>query len=242
MGSEMCIRDRKEPAPWLALRFEGLVEIKSVVLYNRKDGHGSRTRNVEVRLTETRSIPGDQMLRGGHLIGQFVGPGQNGGEIKIEVTSKENGRFVLIQMNSSEYLNLQHVQVEGYIGCLRTTGTTTTVTASKTTTTTAKTPTNYIKPRTTTKSTTKTAKTTRTTTINYIKPRTTTSSTSSTTNYIKPITTTKSTTKITSLKTTKTTSKTQSSPKTKLTTSAADGKIVCRPSKNNLVKTLFYRW
>ena len=96
----MC-HTRKEPAPWLALRFEGLVEIKSVVLYNRKDGHGSRTRNVEVRLTETRSIPGDQMFRGGHLIGKLEGPGQNGEEIKIEVTSKENGRFVLIQMKKT---------------------------------------------------------------------------------------------------------------------------------------------
>ena len=100
--------------PWLALEFPGPVMVTRVDIYNRDDHYGSRLRNVEVRLTDDLPPSGDQMYTGGQLLGTFDGPGTKGQIIKMEGPAK-TGRYVLIQMNNRDCLNLH--EVEAFGGC-----------------------------------------------------------------------------------------------------------------------------
>ena len=98
--------------PWLALEFPGPVMVTRVDIYNRDDHYGSRLRNVEVRLTDELPPSGDQMYTGGQLLGTFDGPGTKGQIIKMEGPAK-TGRYVLIQMNNRDCLNLHEVEAFG---------------------------------------------------------------------------------------------------------------------------------
>ena len=102
----MCHTECTDNAPWLALEFPEPVKVTRVDIYNRWDTYGSRLRNVEVRLTDVLPTSGDQMYIGGHLLGTFAGPGTPGQIIKMEGPA-ETGRYVLIQMNNQNCLNMQ---------------------------------------------------------------------------------------------------------------------------------------
>ena len=86
--------------------------VTRVDIYNRDDHYGSRLRNVEVRLTDELPPSGDQMYTGGQLLGTFAGPGTPGQIIKVEGPAR-TGRYVLIQMNSRDCLNLHEVETFG---------------------------------------------------------------------------------------------------------------------------------
>ena len=69
-----CSDIHPENAPWIALQFYGPVEVSRVDIYNRQGQFASRTRNMEVRLTDELTAPADQMYAGGQLFGTFQGP------------------------------------------------------------------------------------------------------------------------------------------------------------------------
>ena len=130
-GDEVCHSNCQENAPWLALEFvEGTVEVTRVDIYNRIYSSGERTRNVEVRLTNDLPTSGDQMYTGGELLGTFAGPGGNGEIIKVEGFAL-TGRYVLIQMDNKDCLNLLEVEVFGSVIIATTTPTTTTTNQGK---------------------------------------------------------------------------------------------------------------
>ena len=128
-GDEVCHSNCQENAPWLALEFvEGTVEVTRVDIYN-KNKNGAKTKNLEVRLTNELPTSGDQMYTGGELLGTFAGPGGNGEIIKVE-GSALTGKYVLIQMDNKDCLNLLEVGVFGSVIIATTTPTTTTTTTN----------------------------------------------------------------------------------------------------------------
>ena len=113
---------KKERAPWLAISFdENVVSIETVVLINRKNCCGERTKNVEIRLAnELPPKPGNQMFSGGELLGTFKGPGTDGQRIEIQSSpgwEKKTGFYLIIQMDmgTANFLNLIEVVAYGTI-------------------------------------------------------------------------------------------------------------------------------
>merc|ERR1711971_1126925 len=110
-----------------------------VNIYNRgdKDGRSAeRTKNLEVRLIDELPTSGDQMYTGGELLGTFSRPGKKGEIIKVEGPVR-TGRYVLVQMNNRDCLNLHEVEAFGRVAnTITTTATTTTTTTTATTATT----------------------------------------------------------------------------------------------------------
>ena len=100
--------------PWLALEFPGPVMVTRVDIYNRDDAlsNAQRLKNVEVRLTDELPPSGDQMFTGGQLLGTFEGPGTKSQIIKMEGPAKTR-KYVLIQMNNRNCLNLHEVEAFG---------------------------------------------------------------------------------------------------------------------------------
>ena len=109
----------KEQAPWLLLDFQNRVEVTRVDIYNRADCCGERTRNLIVRLTDEVPTTGSTMYTGGQLLGTFQGPGTNGQVISVSGSAKI-GRYVLIQMDYQQPLNLHEVFVFGRVSHLHT--------------------------------------------------------------------------------------------------------------------------
>ena len=118
--TDVCTTQAEE-APWLALSFgeENIVSLEKVVIYNRNDQHGSRTKNVEVRLANELPESGTEMFSRGELLGTFAGPGSQGQQIEIispEGWEQKMGIFLIIQMNmgkSKDHLNLNEVFAYG---------------------------------------------------------------------------------------------------------------------------------
>ena len=113
----MCVSFCNTTAPWLALEFAGPVEVTRVNIYNRGDKDrqsAERTRNLEVRVVDELPTSGDQMYTGGQLLGKFSGPGKKGEIIKVEGPVR-TGRYVLVQMNNRDCLNLHEVEAFGRI-------------------------------------------------------------------------------------------------------------------------------
>ena len=129
----MC-HTKGERFPWLTLYYGSKVAVGKTVLVNRKDiiliiiiimvllnridCCGGRTRNVEVRLSNFPPINGvnweqGKKFTGGRLIGKFAGPGTNGQNIEIKSNwgwEGKTGSFLTIQMdNGEDPLNLQEV-------------------------------------------------------------------------------------------------------------------------------------
>ena len=111
----MC-KSQDEDAPWLAFEFETQINISSVIMYNPPE-YGNCTANVELRLTDILPAIGDTMFLGGHLIGNFTGPGQDSETILIKTDPSRSGRYLLIQMDKRglagnlRHLNLLDVEV-----------------------------------------------------------------------------------------------------------------------------------
>ena len=124
LTASMCHSNCSTNTPWLALEFSGPVNVTRVDIYNRVDNPtmAARFKNVEVRVTEELPTSDHQMYTGGELLGTFTGPGTKDQTIiKVEGKAPKIGRYVLIQMNSRDCLNLFEVEVFGQGSCLKTT-------------------------------------------------------------------------------------------------------------------------
>ena len=73
----------KDAAPWIAIDYGTRVIVERVEIFNRDNGSGARTRNVDVRISDELPTSGDQMFSGGTLLGHFAGPATNGQHIII---------------------------------------------------------------------------------------------------------------------------------------------------------------
>ena len=108
-GGAIC-DTQSENAPWLALDFGSEVKVGSVVIINRVDSSGERTKNMEIRVSSNLPASGSTMFTGGQLLGTFTGPGTNGERIEVTSETELTGRYVLVQMGSGgEHLNLNEV-------------------------------------------------------------------------------------------------------------------------------------
>ena len=74
-----------EGAPWLAIDYGQPVIIKSVEILNRRGKTAHRLKNVDIRVADEspKSDSGNEMFTGGHLLGHFEGPANNGEEILV---------------------------------------------------------------------------------------------------------------------------------------------------------------
>ena len=112
----MCHTQCSDKAPWIALEFSGTVEVARVDIYNRGDNNevAARTKNLEVRLTDELPASKDKMYYKGELLGTYPGQGTKGQIIKIQGPAK-TGRYVLVQMNNQDCLNLHEVEAFGTV-------------------------------------------------------------------------------------------------------------------------------
>ena len=78
----MC-HTNKERAPWIAIDYGTSVTVGRVEIFNRGGKAGTRTRNVEVRISDTLPTSGSRMFTGGTVLGRFAGPASNGQHIII---------------------------------------------------------------------------------------------------------------------------------------------------------------
>ena len=72
-----------EPTPWIAIDYGTRVIVERVEIFNRINGHGAGTRNVDVRISDELPTSGSQMFSGGTLLGHFAGPGTSGQHIVV---------------------------------------------------------------------------------------------------------------------------------------------------------------
>ena len=81
-GIRSICHTNDEATPWIAIDYGTLVIVQRVEIFNRP-AYGSRTRNVNVRISDELPTSGSQMFSGGTLFGHFAGPGTDGQHIII---------------------------------------------------------------------------------------------------------------------------------------------------------------
>ena len=81
-GIRSICHTNDEATPWIAIDYGTLVTVQRVEIFNRPMA-GSRTRNVDVRISDELPTSGSQMFSGGTLFGHFAGPGTDGQHIII---------------------------------------------------------------------------------------------------------------------------------------------------------------
>ena len=97
------------------------MSVEKVVLYNRRDRHWARTKNVQIRLSNELPTSGKEMFSGGEALGSFEGPATRGQKVEIHSGpgwEKKTGRYLVIQMNfgkAPNYLNLKEVFAVGVL-------------------------------------------------------------------------------------------------------------------------------
>ena len=117
-GIKSLCHSKQELAPWLALDFgkEASVSVEKVLLYNRLDGSWHRTKNVQIRISNKLPTDGKTMFTGGEALGIFKGPATKGQIVEIpsgEGWEKKTGRYLIIQMNHNDILNLHETYAVG---------------------------------------------------------------------------------------------------------------------------------
>jgi len=124
----LCHTGVAHTCPWIAIDLGSSMTVNQVVIYNRKDCCGERTRNVHILVSSEVPTDASTMTNKGQLLGKFLGPAINGERIEVSSAVALRGRFVIVQMdlapwaqnghlsqNSENYLNLQEVEVYGPI-------------------------------------------------------------------------------------------------------------------------------
>ena len=81
-GIRSICHTNDEATPWIALDFGSSVTIQRVEIFNRPY-YGSRTKNVDVRISDELPSSRSKMFSGGVLLGHFAGPATDGQHIVI---------------------------------------------------------------------------------------------------------------------------------------------------------------
>merc|ERR1712179_708291 len=117
-GLHKLCHSKYENAPWLALDYGRKVSVERVLLFNRRDCCYTRTKNVQIRISNNLPNNGKTMFSGGkagHLLGTFRGPATRGQINRIHSGpgwEKKSGRYLIIQMKAT-YINLHEVRAVG---------------------------------------------------------------------------------------------------------------------------------
>merc|ERR1711970_1546299 len=112
--STFCHNEGPEQNPFLVLEYDSPVSVPEVVVTNRADCCGQRTKNMFVTVTNMMPVKGN--IAQGDTLGSFTGPGSKGQVIPIKATGEPPvGKYVVIQMrtnaNEDAMLNLAEVEV-----------------------------------------------------------------------------------------------------------------------------------
>ena len=114
--------------PWIAIDYGNTVTVQRVEIFNRRGCCGERTRNVEVRISDSLPTTDTQKFSGGTHFGHFAGPATTGQDIMIRGQTKNShliklinisgdetsGKYVIVQMdNGGDDLNLKEVKAFG---------------------------------------------------------------------------------------------------------------------------------
>jgi len=97
----------KENAPWVALEFEGLVDVLIVKVI---PGWWSVT-NLSISVTDELPENGSEMFNKGFLLGTFRGPSEWG--VPIFMSGEARGSYLLLQMDNNDELWLEEIEVYG---------------------------------------------------------------------------------------------------------------------------------
>jgi len=112
-------RQESRQNPFLVLEYYSRVSVPEVVVTNRADCCGDRTKNMFVTVTDKMPVQG--AIAEGKILGSFTGPAKRGQVITIRAKGKPPvGKYVVIQMRTNGQLNLAEVKVE-CAGCQKAT-------------------------------------------------------------------------------------------------------------------------
>ena len=81
-GIRSICHTNDDATPWIALDFGSSVTIQRVEIFNRPY-YGSRTKNVDVRISDELPSSRSKMFSGGVPLGHFTGPATDGQHIVI---------------------------------------------------------------------------------------------------------------------------------------------------------------
>ena len=101
-----------DPFPWLALQYDGDVEFTKVVVHNRKEGYGERTKNMKIFACSGLPQSVSEYVAGCQEFATFQGPGQSGKAHTFEGTAV--GKVLVIQMKT-DIVNLQEIEAYGKV-------------------------------------------------------------------------------------------------------------------------------
>ena len=101
-----------DPFPWLALQYDGEMEFTKVVVHNRKDARGDRTKNVKIFACSGLPQSVSEYVAGCQEFASFQGPVQNGKAHTFEGTAV--GKVLVIQMKTN-IVNLQEIEAYGKV-------------------------------------------------------------------------------------------------------------------------------
>merc|ERR1711874_328911 len=74
--STFCQNKESEQNPFLVLEYDSVISVREVVVTNRADCCGERTKNMFVTVTDKMPVQG--AIAEGEILGSFTGPGNNG--------------------------------------------------------------------------------------------------------------------------------------------------------------------
>merc|ERR1712037_536906 len=113
---DICHTENTENFPWIAFQLSQAhpVFVSHVAVINRST-NGSRLRNFEVRVSNTQPLIGDKKFTDGTKIGPtFRGPASDNQIIDFFAPHDVSGKWVVLQMQNRDHLNLAEVIVYGY--------------------------------------------------------------------------------------------------------------------------------
>merc|ERR1711872_20529 len=111
-----CHTKGDETWPWVAVEIPQS-RVEQVNIVNRHDCCGERTKNVKVWVGNTLPTTTDTEYSQGTLLGQFKGPGTNRQVIPFSSSRGLEGKYVIVQMTGTDYINLGEIEVFGVPGC-----------------------------------------------------------------------------------------------------------------------------
>merc|ERR1712133_268746 len=107
-----CHTKGDETWPWVAVEIPQS-RVKQVNIVNRHDCCGERTKNVKVWVGNTLPNTTDTEYSQGDLLGEFKGPGTNRQVIPLSNSQGLEGKYVIVQMTGTNYINLAEIEVLG---------------------------------------------------------------------------------------------------------------------------------
>lgn len=109
-----------EMNPWLQVELQEIGSVDRVIIFNRKDCCGERTKNMRVSAGLTKFTTGINTLDipENEICATYEGPGKDGEEIWIDCKASMIGRYVSVQLmqTTEAILNFGEIKIYGEPG------------------------------------------------------------------------------------------------------------------------------